>query len=78
MNNTFIIDLDNRQEYTIVLRATKEELIELGKKYNKIYNLLYQWDEAEYTKYLNYILNALDCFVNLKGEMGHAETDDRK
>lgn len=62
-DNTFIIDLGNRHEYTIVFRATEHELEELGKKYNRIYNLLYQWDEAEYVPYINYILDALSYFI---------------
>lgn len=77
-NNTFIIELGNRHEYTIVLRATQHELMELGKKYNRIYNLLYQWDEAEYIPYINTIMNAISSLIARGGSENAEESDDRK
>lgn len=77
-NNTFIIDLGNRHEYTIVIRATEHELMELGKKYNRIYNLLYQWDEGEYAPYIEYMMTALSSFIARGGVKNAEESDDRK
>ena len=74
---SFIIDLANRHEYTITIRASKNELMELGKNYNKIYNLLLSMGREEYAKHISNILNALDVFINDK-EADNAETDDRK
>lgn len=77
-NNTFIIDLGNRHEYTIVIRATEHELKELGKQYNKVCNLLYQWNEGEYAPCVEYILSALSSFVMWGGVKNAEESDGRK